>query len=61
MQSVCAWVGDCVRACMRPLVRHADCSKTIAVTDFFFQIRVLMNFYVLQYFFRFGGLVLQIK
>ena len=42
MQSVCACVGvcvgvcmgACVRGCVRPLVCHADCSKTIAVTDF---------------------------
>ena len=38
MQSVCACVrasvGACVRAWVRPLVCHADCSKTIAVTDF---------------------------
>ena len=38
MQSVCAcvraWVRACVGGCVRPLVCHADCSKTIAVTDF---------------------------
>ena len=34
MQSVCACVRACVGACVRPLVCHADFSKTIAVTDF---------------------------
>ena len=60
MQSVCAWVGGCVRVCMRPLVCHADCSETIAVT-FFFSKKSPNEFLCPSIFSRFAGLGLKIK
>ena len=59
MQSVWVCVGGCVRASVRPLVCHADCSKTIVVTDFFSK-KSPNEFLCPSIFFRFGGLGLQI-
>ena len=60
MQSVCACVCGWVGACVRPLVCHTDCSKTIAVTGFFSK-KSHNEILCPSIFFRFAGLGLKIK